>query len=135
MSATGDRADLLVIGSGAAGAAVSKRLAEKGAQVVCLEQGDWRKPSDYPSTGSDYEAQMQRPQFSFSPNERKRPEDYPVVSAGKNPPDIEMANGVGGTTVHWNAQFLRLHPSDFRVKTLDGLAHSVRRSRSLLRSE
>ena len=122
MSDTTDRVDVLVIGSGAAGAAVTKRLAEKGAQVVCLEQGDWRKPSDYPSTGSDYEAQMQRPQFSFSPNERKRPEDYPVVSAGKNPPDIEMANGVGGTTVHWNAQFLRLHPSDFRVKTLDGQA-------------
>lgn len=122
MSSTNSRVDALVIGSGAAGAAVTKRLAEKGVQVVCLEQGDWRKPSDYPSSGSDFEAQMQRPQFSFRPNERKRPEDYPVLSAGQNPPDIEMVNGVGGTTVHWNAQFLRLHPSDFRVKTLDGMA-------------
>jgi len=122
MSAGADGVDVLVIGSGAAGGAVTKRLAEKGARVVCLEQGDWRKPSDFPSTGFDYEAQMQRPQFSFSPNERKRPEDYPVASAGQNPPDIEMANGVGGTTVHWNAQFLRLHRSDFRVRTLDGHA-------------
>src|SRR5215470_12557808 len=72
-----ERADVLVIGSGAAGAALTKRLAELGAHVVCLEQGDWRRPSDYPSSGSDFEAQMQRPQFSFSPNERKRPEDYP----------------------------------------------------------
>jgi choline dehydrogenase-like flavoprotein len=112
MSAATDRVDVLVIGSGAAGGAITKRLAEKGVQVVCLEQGDWRKPSDYPSSGSDYEAQMQRPQFSFSPNH----------SAGQNPPDIEMVNGVGGTTVHWNAQFLRLHRSDFRVKMLDGLA-------------
>lgn len=119
-----DRVDVLVIGSGAAGGAVTKRLAEKGVQVVCLEQGDWRKPSDYQSSGSDYEAQMQRPQFSFSPNERKRPEDYPVLSAGQNSPDVEMVNGVGGTTVHWNAQFLRLHPSDFRVKTLDGVAQA-----------
>ena len=122
MSAATDNVDVLVIGSGAAGGAVTKRLAEKGVQVVCLEQGEWRKASDYPSSGSDYEAQMQRPQFSFSPNQRKRPEDYPVVSAGQDPPDIEMANGVGGTTVHWNAQFLRLHRSDFRVRTLDGLA-------------
>jgi len=122
VSVTNDRADVLVIGSGAAGAAATKRLAEKGLQVVCLEQGDWRKPGDYPSSGSDYEAQMLRAKFSFSPNERKRPEDYPVISDGQNPPDIEMANGVGGTTVHWNAQFLRLHPSDFCVKTLDGLA-------------
>ena len=115
MSDRRDRADVLVIGSGAAGAAVTKRLAEKGAQVVCLEQGDWRKPSDYPSSGSDYEAQMQRPQSSFSPNERKRPDDYPVSAGGQNPPDIEMANGVGGTTVHWNAQFLRLHPETRRA--------------------
>jgi choline dehydrogenase-like flavoprotein len=33
-------ADALVIGSGAAGAAITKRLAEFGAKVVCLEQGD-----------------------------------------------------------------------------------------------
>lgn len=122
MSTSSDIADVLVVGSGAAGAAVTKRLAEKGAKVVCLEQGDWRRASDYPSSGSDYEAQMQRAQFSFSPNERKRPEDYPVISAGKNPPDVEMANAVGGTTVHWNAQFLRLHCADFRVKALDGVA-------------
>jgi choline dehydrogenase-like flavoprotein len=122
MSADSERSDVLVIGSGAAGAAATKRLAEKGVKVVCLEQGDWRKASDYPSSGFDYEAQLRRPQFSFSPNERKRPEDYPVVSAGPNPPDIEMVNGVGGTTVHWNAEFLRLHRSDFRVETLDGVA-------------
>jgi choline dehydrogenase-like flavoprotein len=116
-----EKVDVLVIGSGAAGGAMTKSLADKGASVVCLEQGDWPKPSNYPSTGSDYEAQMRRPQFNFSPNERKRPGDYPVISTGPNPPDIEMVNGVGGTTVHWNAKFLRLHRSDFRVKTLDGV--------------
>jgi len=121
VSRADERVDVLVIGSGAAGGALTKTLADKGIKVVCLEQGDWRKPGDLPSSGSDYEAQMQRPQFSFSPNERKRTEDYPVVAAGPNPPDIEMVNGVGGTTVHWNAQFLRLHPSDFQVRSLDGV--------------
>lgn len=124
MTRSDERADVLVIGSGAAGGALTKALTDKGGKVVCLEQGDWRKPSDVPTSGSDYEGQMQRPQFSFSPNERKRAEDYPVVSAGANPPDIEMVNGVGGTTVHWNAQFLRLHPSDFQVRTLDGIAQN-----------
>ena len=117
-----ERADALVIGSGAAGAAVTKRLAELGAHVVCLEQGDWRRPADYPSSGSDFEAQMRRPQFSFNPNIRKRPEDYPVTAAGRNPPEVEMVNGVGGTTVHWICEFQRLHRSDFRAKTLDGVA-------------
>jgi choline dehydrogenase-like flavoprotein len=31
-------------------------------------------------------------------------------------------NGVGGGTVMYTAHFPRLHPSDFRVKTLDGVA-------------
>jgi choline dehydrogenase-like flavoprotein len=117
-----ESADVLVIGSGAAGAAVTKRLAELGADVVCLEQGDWRRPSDYPSSGSDFEAQMQRPQFSFSPNVRKRPADYPVTTGGRNPPDVEMVNGVGGTTVLWIGEFQRPHRSDFCTKTLDGVA-------------
>jgi choline dehydrogenase-like flavoprotein len=117
-----ERADVLVIGSGAAGAAVTKRLAELGARVVCLEQGDWRRPGDYPSSGSDFEAQMQRPQFSFSPNVRKRRDDYPVTTGGQNPPDVEMVNGVGGTTVLWISEFQRLHRSDFCAKTLDGVA-------------
>jgi choline dehydrogenase-like flavoprotein len=124
MSSTSEKTDVLVIGSGAAGGAITKQLADRGVRVICLEQGDWRTPGDYPSSGFDYEAQMRRPQFSFSPNERKRPEDYPVTSAGRDPPEIEMVNGVGGTTVHWNAEFLRLHRSDFRVKTLDGLSEN-----------
>jgi hypothetical protein len=39
-----ERADVVVIGSGAAGAAVTWRLAMHGASVVCLEQGDWLRP-------------------------------------------------------------------------------------------
>ena len=33
-----------------------------------------------------------------------------------------MWNGVGGSTVHWEGHFPRLHPSDFRVHRLDGVA-------------
>ena len=32
-------ADVVVIGSGAAGAALTKRLSDRGAKVICLEQG------------------------------------------------------------------------------------------------
>ena len=31
-------------------------------------------------------------------------------------------NGVGGGTVMYTAHFPRMHPSDFRVRTLDGVA-------------
>ena len=40
--------DVVVIGAGAAGAALTWRLSEHGAKVVCLEQGDWVNPTDYP---------------------------------------------------------------------------------------
>ena len=46
--ATDDRTDVLVIGAGAAGAAVAWRLARAGIGVACLEQGDWVDPRTYP---------------------------------------------------------------------------------------
>ncbi|PYV93667.1 MAG: choline dehydrogenase [Acidobacteria bacterium] len=117
-----ERADVLVIGSGAAGAAVTKRLADFGGQVVCLEQGEWVKPADYPSTQAEWEIQLRRGTFHFSPNVRRRDEDYPVIPTGGNPPNVLMFNAVGGSTIHWTGHFPRFHPSDFRVKTLDGVA-------------
>ncbi|MCZ6515359.1 MAG: GMC family oxidoreductase [Acidobacteria bacterium] len=117
-----DRADVLVIGSGAAGAAVAKHLAEKGAKVVCLEQGDWVNPAEYPSTQPDWEIQLRRGPWSFNPNVRRKPEDYPIVSAGNDAPEVLMFNAVGGSTIHWTGHFPRFHPSDFRVKTLDSVA-------------
>lgn len=116
-----ERADVLVMGSGAAGAAIAWRLAERGAKVVCLEQGDWVKPSDYPSTRPTWETQLLRGPFHWDPNVRRRPEDYPVTDATGRPAGVAMFNGVGGTTIHWSGLFPRFHPSDFRVKTLDGV--------------
>ena len=117
-----ERADVLVIGSGAAGAALTWKLAEFGAKVICLEQGDWVSPGDYPSLHPEYEVQLRRGNFNFSPNIRRRPEDYPVVTFGLKPEEVAMFNAVGGSTIHWEGHFPRFHPSDFRVKTLDGVA-------------
>ncbi len=117
-----EQADVLVIGSGPAGAAVTKRLADLGAKVVCLEQGDWVRPEDYPSARPDWEVALRRGPFHFNPNVRRRPEDYPVVSKGGHPPTVLMFNAVGGSTIHYTAHWPRFHPSDFRVKSLDGVA-------------
>src|SRR5438445_12558530 len=104
------RADVLVIGSGAAGAAVTKRLADHGVNVVCLEQGDWVKPASYPSTRPDWEIQLRRGPFHFSPNVRRRRVDYPVVFIGSHPPDFLMFNAVGGSTMHWTGYITRFLP-------------------------
>ena len=58
---------------------------------------------------------------SINPNKRKLPEDYPVNNDDSAIEPV-MFNGVGGSTILWAAHTPRLHPSDFRVKTLDGVA-------------
>jgi choline dehydrogenase-like flavoprotein len=45
-----------------------------------------------------------------------------VTTEGLRPSQIAMFNGVGGSTVHWEGHFPRFHPSDFRVRSLDGVA-------------
>ena len=95
-----DRADVLVIGSGPAGAAAAKRLTDLGAKVVCLEQGDWVNPADFPSLREDWETTLRRGPLHADPNVRKRPEDYPILAVGEVK-SIQMFNGVGGT-IWWD---------------------------------
>ncbi len=111
---------MLVIGAGASGAAFTWRLAEAGIGVTCLEQGGWTDPGAYPATTEGWDARRLT-DFHPDPNVRRLRADYPVeVSA--SPIDPLMYNAVGGSTIHWSAHFPRLRPSDFRVKSLDGVA-------------
>ena len=112
--------DVLIIGSGASGAAVAWSLAETKMRILCLEQGDWMKPTDFPSNGRDWEARRYS-DFDISPNRRARPTDYPV-NDDNSPMKVANFNGVGGGTILYTAHFPRMHPSDFRVRSLDGVA-------------
>ena len=67
-----DKVDVLIVGSGASGAAVAWSLADTRMRIVCLEQGDWVKPTDYPSNGRDWEARLFS-DFAINPNRRARP--------------------------------------------------------------
>lgn len=112
--------DVLIIGAGASGAAAAAWLSEAGFGVLCLEQGFWQDPSKYASASPDYEFEMLT-NWSIDPNKRQRREDYPI-NVENSPVHPVMFNGVGGSTILWSAHTPRFHPSDFRVKTLDGVA-------------
>ena len=112
--------DVLIIGAGASGAAVAWSLAETKMRILCLEQGDWVKPGDYPSNGRDWE-ERQFGDFSTSPNRRRNAADYPI-NDDDSPIKVVNFNGVGGGTILYAGHFPRMHPSDFRVRTLDGVA-------------
>ena len=50
-----DQPDVLIIGAGATGGAVAWSLSQAGISVVCLEQGDWVKPTQYHTNRPDWE--------------------------------------------------------------------------------
>ncbi|MDO9396134.1 MAG: GMC family oxidoreductase [Herbiconiux sp.] len=113
-----DTADVLVIGAGAAGAAVVWSLARRGLDVLCLEQGDWVPPEQIPKNHADWEVRG-RHYWNPSPGKRRGAADYPVTNLGENPVDVYMYSAVGGSAIGYGAHFWRFEPSDFKAKTLD----------------
>ncbi|MEQ8707696.1 MAG: GMC family oxidoreductase [Rhodospirillales bacterium] len=115
-----ETADVVIVGAGASGAAAAWALSGHGLKIVCLEQGDWVDQSSSPSLDSSWEIALQTV-FHPNPNIRAGTRDYPVTDDA-TPIKPALFNAVGGSTIRWGAHFPRLHPSDFRVRTLDGVA-------------
>lgn len=113
-------ADVLVVGAGASGSVAVKALAEKGFSVVCLEQGDWTPPSSFAGDKPEWELVKQK-QWHPNPNVRGGPSDYPVDTTESDVNPL-MYSGVGGSTILYAAHWTRFLPSDFRVRSMDGIA-------------
>lgn len=113
-------ADVLIIGAGPSGAVVAHTLATRGLSVVCLEQGDWVNPDDLPGSKPEFEL-LTRTQWSWDADVRGRREDYPLNLTDAEAP-VSMFGAVGGSSVVYGAHWQRLLPSDFRVRSLDGVA-------------
>ncbi|MFE7420212.1 GMC family oxidoreductase [Rhodococcus sp. NPDC057529] len=115
-----DSVDVLVIGAGPSGAVVTHTAATAGLNVLCLEQGDWVNPSDFPANHPEWELLIQH-DWAHDPNVRALPSDYPVDIRDSDMWPV-MFNAVGGSSIYYGAEWPRLLPSDFQVKTLDGVA-------------
>ena len=112
-------ADVVIVGAGLSGAVMAAELAAAGKRVVLLERGRQWDPQDYRGPHDDWEAAATGP-WNPSPNRRKLPEDYPIDDSGAEMKPL-LFNGVGGSTVLYGAHWMRLLPSDFRRRTLDGV--------------
>jgi choline dehydrogenase-like flavoprotein len=103
--ATNEKVDVVIVGAGASGSTFAAVLTQAGKKVVLLEQGpDWQL-SDLIS--SDIWGR------------RVKPAGPPFRSAGKNPYGYAYQSGwgVGGAALHYFANFPRLLPSDFKIKS------------------
>ena len=112
--------DVLIVGAGASGAAIAWSLAETRMNILCLEQGGVMRQDRYPTNSMDWEARSLG-EYSFSPNARGLPADYPINDA-ESAIAPAMFNAVGGSTILWAGHFPRMRPNDFRARSRDGVA-------------
>src|SRR6516225_11960206 len=111
-----DEPDVLIVGAGPAGGMAAKHLVANGFSVVCLEQGEWHDPDQFPSGRPEGELSA-RQRWHWSPNKRLIEADYPVDDS-ESDVALAMYNGVGGSTILWGAAWHRMTPSDFAVRSL-----------------
>ncbi len=117
---TNEPVDVLIVGAGASGAAIAWSLLETRMRILCLEQGDHLTDKNFPSRRDNYEL-ARYGDFSCDPNVRGLKQDYPINSEDSCITPVNW-NGVGGSTINFLAHWPRMRPSDFRTKSLDGVA-------------
>ncbi len=113
-------ADVLIIGAGASGSVAVAKLAEAGFSVVCLEQGGHVDNGEFYGDKPEWELMAQK-RWHPNPNVRDLENDYPCETSDSDVNPL-MYNAVGGSTILYAAHWQRFMPSDFRVRTLDGVA-------------
>ena len=114
-----EAADVLIIGSGAAGALAATVLGKARLKVVCLEQGGWVEPREHPHGRADWQW---RRHTGWSPDVNVRPNAGDDFAVRTDSSQVLMWSGVGGSTNVYGGIWPRYRPSDFRKGDEHGLA-------------
>jgi choline dehydrogenase-like flavoprotein len=114
---TSETVDFLIVGSGAAGGVMAKELAVAGFSVVVLEQGPYLSEQDFGHDEIKYAIQN-----ALTNNTKQQPITYRKREneVAKPLKAIEYGRQVGGGTVHFTANYWRLHESDFHERSIYG---------------
>ena len=115
-----EQVDFVIVGSGAAGGVMARELAQAGFSVVVLEQGPYLKPGDFRHDELMYKnyeeltwgPRQGHPQtFRESASETAKEADLAV---------LHYAHNVGGSSVHFAANYWRFREVDFIERSLLG---------------
>ena len=119
--ANSDEVDFVIVGSGAAGGVLAMELSKAGFRVVVMEQGPFAKKSDF--THDEYEHIFNQKYLGGNKGEfpqtfrQSEDEEAQVVDF---PPPLLYAQMVGGSSVHYTANYWRFHPIDFNERSVIG---------------
>src|SRR2546430_3954822 len=107
---TSDEVDFVIVGSGAAGGILAKELSTNGFRVVVLEQGPYLTEADF--THNEIEI-LALDKLTNHP--KLQPNTFRKTPGEKAKPQRALVYGrcVGGTSVHFTANFWRFHEIDF----------------------
>jgi choline dehydrogenase-like flavoprotein len=107
---TSDEVDFVVVGSGAAGGIIAKELSEHGFRIVVLEQGPYLTEADF----THNEVKVLNEDL-LTNHPKLQPNTFRKTPDEKAKPQRALVYGrlVGGTSVHFTANFWRFHEIDF----------------------
>jgi choline dehydrogenase-like flavoprotein len=107
---TSDEVDFVIVGSGAAGGILAKELSTNGFRVVVLEQGPYLTEADF--THNEVKVFNQD---LLTNHPKLQPTSVRKTPDEKASPKRALVYGrmVGGTSVHFTANFWRFHEIDF----------------------
>jgi choline dehydrogenase-like flavoprotein len=111
-----DAVDFVIVGSGAAGGVLAKELSTAGFSVVVMEQGPWQQPTEFTHDELAVERELALLNRAFEPNQTFRhtesdPRQVNVVRG------IIYQRAVGGSSVHFGANYWRFRPIDFTERS------------------
>lgn len=115
--ATSEVVDFVIVGSGASGGVLAKELAAAGFDVVVLEQGPWRQTRDFThdELANWFLFDMMGNLTDFPQTFRASPDE--TAQRSQQFPALLYARGVGGSSVHFTANYWRFRPTDFTERS------------------
>lgn len=118
--------DFVIVGAGASGGVLARELSTNGFSVVVLEQGPWWRGTDFhhDELGVWMLGELTGSSQDFPQTFRTTESESATIQRPVGP--LIYARGVGGSSVHFTANYWRFHPVDFKERSKWGTIAGTR---------